>query len=197
MKNLLMLFLGMSFSLSAKDLSGKMPVTLLPLSATTIDRTVQLSWATASEYNCGLFFIFQSADGVNWLLTDSIVPQGKNGLGAEYVYDLNNLQYSENYFKVAVKYHSGHLEYTNIVYASVDLFPVQASVYPNPANNRVTINFEKGGNEELLLYDQFGNFTLREDNSTDSRQVELHVAHLLPGIYFVKTPRCMLRLLIE
>jgi hypothetical protein len=56
-------------------------------------------------------------------------------------------------------------------------------VYPNPANDMVTVSFDEMGDYELILHDVFGKEIIRQ-TSTD-RQPELNLSDYASGLYFL------------
>ncbi|MTB52839.1 T9SS type A sorting domain-containing protein [Lewinella sp. W8] len=140
-----------------------LPVTLLDFRAVTIDRKVELNWATSEEINNSHFEIERSANP-----TESFVNVGKV-LGNGTSEALNTYRFVDptaeegiNYYRLKQIDFDGTFEYSPIVVVELEEAPQRLlSVFPNPVevNGRLTVRLQGGwakGATTLTLFDAGG-----------------------------------------
>jgi hypothetical protein len=60
-------------------------------------------------------------------------------------------------------------------------------MYPNPASDMITIDLTTVESaSSILIYDKEGRLVVRQDNLANEKQVQLDIAFLSPGMYFVR-----------
>ena len=60
------------------------------------------------------------------------------------------------------------------------------SVYPNPANETVTISFVEPLDAEIRVFDVSGKLVIYEADSALSTDHSLNISHLNAGVYFIR-----------
>jgi polyhydroxybutyrate depolymerase len=70
------------------------------------------------------------------------------------------------------------------------------SIYPNPATDVVNIQFEKGQQpENIIIYNSQGQIVFQQNIPQDQTKIQISIANLAPGIYFIKDVK--VRLVVE
>ena len=64
--------------------------------------------------------------------------------------------------------------------------PFTASIYPNPANDQVTISYNISDNAEMQIFDATGREVERVTLYPTGSQTTLSVANYRPGIYICR-----------
>ena len=133
-----------------------LPVTILNLQATRIEKTVKVQWNVQNEINISHYSIERSSDGLNFSEIGAIVS---NEIGEYQFNDLN--PYSENnYYRIIGLENNGYKNYSKVVKVAFDKEEASITVTPNPIGNDRTLhmNFKNmlKGDYQLDIYDWSG-----------------------------------------
>lgn len=159
-----------------------LPVELLSFNAKTIDESVQLSWATASESNNEGFEIERSPNTKDWETIDFVTGQGNSLEVINYIYADNTPLQAINYYRLKQMDFDGSFEYSEIVSINLKDKTPEIEVYPNPT--RAFINFNTTSKiRTLKVMDITGNLLITKVYDS-ANQVELDVSQLIAGNYF-------------
>lgn len=155
------------------------------------NKSVVLTWHTASEKNCKEFIVERSADGTNYAEITTVTAHGTTSSAHEYkAYDqliISNLYY---YRLRSVDFDAGE-EISPLIAITAESNP-QFVVYPNPVEKnkslKISLREKASGSEQIQLLDMFGNCQLSILCAASQEQVEIDLAHynLLAGVYFIK-----------
>ena len=163
---------GMSnFSLFGTDISPVLPfpVEMLPLTATSLTRSIRLNWQTASERNNKGFDIERSLDGTQFNKIAWV--DGKGNSSQMQHYTLNDVNVSPNtlyYYRARQVDFDGGARFSNIVEGMIGgKSGFSATLYPNPTQGDLDlkINVEQDAKVSLKVYDAIGKLIINSDYS--------------------------------
>jgi hypothetical protein len=162
-----------------------LPVTWLSFNAEKDNNSVSVSWSTGLEINNSHFVIERSVDGDTWNEIGQI--SGKGDFNGVSDYNFNDYYPSEgvNYYRVKQVDYDGMVSYS-LVKSVVFMTNVLASssVYPNPANEFVTIDIPfNNADVNYSIIDLSGNIVDQGVVSSDKNI--LNVQHLNKGVYMI------------
>ena len=155
------------------------PVSLLSFTGNLVQSTIQLNWAINPELKLRQFELERSADGVYF---GSIATFTAGKINYQFI-DLNNDRASGRYFyRLKMTDPDEKNSYSNIVTINIPAH-LFISLYPNPANNIVTINgsFGKG---IISIINSAGQTVLSVNANT--LPVNLDVSLLPGGLYVLR-----------
>lgn len=128
------------------------------------DESVLLDWATNTDVNSEYFDIERSIDGFNWIFVDQVNAIRDGITSVIFTYKDSSPKYSsENftYYRIKMIDLNGHHEYSSArVLKKVKENKVALSLYPNPTNSSVNVDFSNidwsFGDVFLRIYDLQG-----------------------------------------
>jgi hypothetical protein len=166
------------FTLGSTSNLNPLPVSLLNINASCINKNVKLNWQTASEINNDYFDVERSNDGN---IYTSILRVNGNGTTNEphqyFAYDEQPLA-GVNYYRLKQVDFNGATTYYNPVIVNCNQTE-SISIYPNPNNGSfVVIGISE--EEELQLTDALGRTLFNKKG-----EINYEVNNLQEGIYFV------------
>jgi hypothetical protein len=140
-----------------------------------------ISWVTKTESKDDVFEVEKSSDKIHFATISILKAAGQPGSYNYWdEYPFNGM----NHYRLKMQDASGSFAYSRIVTAFMKA-AIVLEVYPNPATGMVTviINGKKGNNRVIRISDITGKevrCVVVPDN-----KVNLGMADLLPGIYFI------------
>ncbi len=163
---------------------GALPVRLLSFTAEKQGYTALLQWTTASEQNNKGFDIEHSTDAKNWspiAFLHSLAKDGNSSGLLNYTYTHNKPVQGKNFYRLKQTDYQGSYEYSPVRMVNLE-DGKEISIYPNPANEQVTLTGLKG-NETIVIYDIPGRKLKQvKSNNTD---MTISLANLNAGVYQV------------
>jgi hypothetical protein len=135
------------------SIGSGLPIELIYFKVEAKGNTVKADWATASEINNERFEIERSKDGVNWVFAEK-KPGAGNSSGVIYYTLIDNSPYNGlSYYRLKQVDYDGEYDYSQIVAVEVKNSNT-FSVYPNPANDELYIQFSDYdfSQSELLIF---------------------------------------------
>jgi len=168
------------------------PVTFLGLKARKQAKKVLLEWSTASEINSDYFDLQRSADGTNF--TTALGRLGAAGTSTSVknysILDAQPLS-NWNYYRVKQVDKDGKVAYSNIAPINFEKAVSVVIVYPNPAKDKLTIEYTatKAGNVQLQVLDSKGSLVLSNtSNMTVGRNTNtVNISTLSKGVYMLRS----------
>ncbi|MDC0230627.1 T9SS type A sorting domain-containing protein [Aureispira] len=165
---------------------------LLNFNAKIIDnKFVQINWETTSEVKNDFFTIERSIDGINWSVIENIDGQENSSVSLNYTTVDSNPYSGISYYRLKLTGQNGHSEYSKIVSVNIEgLANMEVEIYPNPANNQITIKGTKTQLSEFSIYNSLGqdmtNLT-KQATSNNETNLMIDMSKLTSGMYYVKT----------
>ena len=167
--------------------TGPLPVTLVRFEARATGRTVELTWATASEKNSAYFDVERSADGRTFAPIGRVTAAGTTTQYHEYALtDLRPLA-GRGYYRLRQVDHDGQTTYSDIRTVRFDGAPTLASVYPNPTAASATLDLTAAaaGTYAVEVLDLSGRRVLETQHLAAGLPHMLPVAALPTGAYVI------------
>jgi hypothetical protein len=162
-----------------------LPVDLLSLKGECVPNQIRLNWETASETNNDYFSIERSIDGINWTEIGKINGAGNSSSSRKYFLDDLNRYNEISYYQLKQHDFSGisrtfsPISVKNCIDGNDAL-----SIYPNPAENAININFN-GEVEQVInttIVDLFG----RNVYQSALYRSAINIEDFEEGIYFLQ-----------
>jgi hypothetical protein len=147
----------------ANYLYVSLPVELIAFTAVPEEKTVQLSWSTATEHNNSHFDIQRSADSRNWDNIGSVAGKGNTTETQKYQFTDDKPLPGLNFYRLLQVDFDGSQEASNILQVKMERASLAFSVFPNPVlSDVVQIEFpEMDAAAHVRLFDLQGRL-LRE-----------------------------------
>lgn len=167
-------------------LSGALPVELISFTGSLgLDQTVSLQWVTTLENNAKNFVVERSGDNIYFRDIDTVAAVNSGRFTVTYQSTDKLPLHGINYYRLRIVDADDRLSYSPIVMIRVTSTK-SPLVYPNPANN--TVHIVQGA--ELVkfvnMYDVTGKIIVRVPNATSQTVINIPVATLSNGLYFVE-----------
>ena len=162
-----------------------LPVSLISFEATpTGDGGVLLEWETQWEVNAANFIVEKSIDQETWNDAGLLPAAGTTYEKTPYVF-IDEYPYGITHYRLKQTDLNGEFAYTEIKTVILDDATLEFDMYPNPADNMLTVNVRPGENltTVLTIYDNFGKEMKRLE--LDVLHKNIDVSDLTPGLYIV------------
>ncbi len=178
-------FYTVSAEMTASALCIALPIELLFFDAELIDDNVLLKWSTLSETDNDYFEIQRSTDAVNW---ETIKKE--NGAG----YSVSQISYkatdlypllNSSYYRLKQTDFNGNYTYSAIREVYYNNGFEKLKVYPNPAQNFLTVELENIGSYQISIYNSVGKKIAKINNEFSNNQAKLDLRNLPSGLYFL------------
>jgi hypothetical protein len=147
-----------------------LPVELLDFSARKIDKTVELSWQTASERNNAGFAIERSDNSGSWEQIGYVEGNGTSNVFLDYAFvDLEPFM-GNNYYRLRQIDLDGQFDYSPVRHVIfTETAATILSVYPNPNNGRFTLSINNPAGERAVVevFTSTGNLVWEQNFARD------------------------------
>jgi len=162
--------------------SSTLPLTLVSFSAQASGRNeIRLNWTSAHEINTSHFEIERSTTGSKFTSVGNVAANGGNN--DHYIFtDL--VQDNPVYFyRLKMVDQDGKFTYSKIVRINTDITETKLSVFPNPADDYITISSNQ--KQQAIITDISGR-QIKNINLVNGSQL-VNIADLNPGMYILRT----------
>ena len=165
-----------------------LPVTLKSFQAKAMESTVLLTWETERELNNDYFIVEHSTDGIDFeAVSEQIQGAGNSDHSNRYTWTDRTPAAGINYYRLKQTDTDGKAQYHGIRSANISQGIVAATVFPNPANQSVTVNVP--GNEhissDIVVTDMTGRQVLSATAEDGRQNILLDLSILAPGNYIL------------
>lgn len=168
-----------------------LPVELLDFNTIFLNNNrVKLNWRTASEINNDFFTIERSTDGIDWEELAIVDGAGNSSTLLTYQTIDSNPFSGTSYYRLKQTDFDGKFEYSEIRSVNIKEFgDTQVHIYPNPAENLITIVGSLNELEDVTIYNTLGqNVTLlAQQIEKNETQLTIDLSKLNSGSYYIKT----------
>lgn len=167
-----------------------LPIELVYFNATLENElTVKLEWQTASEINNGFFTIERSKNGLDWEEVSKIDGAGNSTALLSYSTIDENPYWGISYYRLKQTDFDGQFEYSDIRSVTIKQNTAEVVIYPNPANNQITIQANEQELQGIKIFNTIGQdvTNLTKQLSKTDNSVIIDLSNLANGIYRVKT----------
>lgn len=143
-----------------------LPVTLLDFKVSKVTQTsIELTWATASEYNNSHFEVLRSSDGKNWKEVGFVDGIGTNETNRSYSFIDNNPLHGISFYILRQVDFDGKRETFKPISANFSSERYQIDVYPNPTTDRLNLRCPVGTViDSIIIYNLSGSL-IREQKA--------------------------------
>ena len=182
-----------SFSPFSVEDPSALPIELLYFKAEDADSRVRINWATGTELNCDYFDVQRSVDGQAYVTISTVKGVGDSKIKKEYVtYDSSPL-FGISYYRLKQVDIDG--VYTLSDWTSINRGKKQSSnqirIYPNPISDNflhIVASLNASQDVQIKLIDALGKIIHQQKSSVtmDNNKVDIDVANVLVGVYFVE-----------
>jgi type IX secretion system substrate protein/VCBS repeat protein/FG-GAP repeat protein len=167
--------------------SNVLPLDLISLTATPVDKNIVLNWKTAQEQGTKNFIIEHSLDDINFAPLDSVNAKGNTVTTTSYDYTHYHPSIGIHYYRLKEVDIDGHFTYSKTVSATIDANGPEFSVYPNPASDQLIITFTGITQSSLIrIIDGAGNVVRQYSFNANSNQTTVSLKGVSKGTYFVQ-----------
>ena len=175
------------------EFGAPLPVDLLFFDANVIEKTVHLSWVTATEINNDYFTLEKSVDAKNWEVVTYTQGAGNSNQLINYL-EVDYQPYKGiSYYRLKQTDFDGSYKYFDIVPVKmVNTDSIDIAVYPNPVEHLQTVTVEHSfnNNQEVLvvLRDIQGKefYSKVHLSSSNNKLIGIPIDYQIPsGVYFV------------
>lgn len=166
---------------------GTLPVSVTNFTAKSIDQSVVLNWATASEQNNKYFEIERSADGENFNSIAVIAGAGTSTAVNNYAYTDYSAFAGTNYYRLSQQDFDGTTRVIETIVVNSLSANKALTVYATASAVNVKLEAEKAGQAVVAIYD-FNGRKLAEESAyvnAGTNNIAVNV-DLLSGLYIVK-----------
>jgi hypothetical protein len=184
-----------SFSVTVMVNNQPLPVELVKFDAIWVNNSPKLMWATATEKNSAYFNIERSVDGVNFNVIGNLPGAGTKFSRTEYQFtDGSFAEIAANilYYRLHQVDITGESNYSPVrtVQPKAGKNTFQAEVFPNPYDERVTVQYRTFGTgvTTLTIHDMLGHTLLTKTVAAvaGAQEIELpEAASLSAGVYYL------------
>jgi Ig-like domain CHU_C associated/Secretion system C-terminal sorting domain len=165
-----------------KTQSALLPVELLSFKGQYTEGGNFLTWKTASENNNKGFEIERSVDGQLFTKIGWLEGHGNSNILNSYSYLDKNPPQSINYYRLKQLDNSDKSTYSNVIsLANEKIFTLK--VYPNPANDVLSLSINQTGEYPYSITDMLGQIVKK---GVIGEQSNINISTLSPGTYFLK-----------
>ena len=175
------------FTLASISSSNPLPIELLSFTAIYNGKNaVDLNWQTATETDNNFFTIERSANGLDFEEVAEINGAGNSTHILNYSTKDNSPLAGISYYRLKQTDYNGKYEYSQIVSINTfDGFKVE-NVFPNPANDKLTIEFNNQAAEsiQIMIIDCVGQqiYFIKKDMNSN---FTIDLSSLAKGMYTI------------
>lgn len=166
------------------DLINPLPVELLDFIVFQEINQVDIHWITASEINNDYFEVQRSVDGFSWSTIGIIDGQGNSNNYTEYTFVDDAPLLGISYYRLKQLDFDGTFDFSDIEAVNfINEKPI--SIYPNPADNEITIRFYTEEYVTIEVFNLMGQKVNPKINRNAS-SIKLNTSDLENGVYYFR-----------
>ena len=160
------------------------PVELITFTANKESNAVALNWTTLSEENNAGFEIEKSVNGKDFEVIGTVEGAGNSIEQIDYKFIDKNPSQGVNYYRLKQTDFDGTYEYSDVVAIEFDA-KIEASIFPNPAAEQLTISTAIQDMVNIRIVNIYGQVVFQKTQYIDN-QLDLNIADLPVGNYFLQ-----------
>ncbi len=168
--------------------TGFLPIELTYFTATPKSNVIALNWRTETELNNAYMAVERSLDGENFAEIGRVKGAGTTVEPQEYRFIDEAPKAGINYYRLRQVDTDGTVNYHKVVAVSFDTKDIATTVFPTVANDFVTLQTSKVAEAEgiVTVMSLTGKIVTELAFAEGANQIELNVANLAAGQYFVR-----------
>jgi hypothetical protein len=140
------------------DISQPLPVELLSFQAQPdhFNRSVILSWSTASEHHSDVFIIQRSTDAERWEIVSQVKAAGVSVSKLNYQFTDVNPYPETSYYRLKQVDTDGRYQLSPLVAVTLDNAGLSFNLYPIPASDQIYLQTFSEKDVSILIYNKLG-----------------------------------------
>ncbi len=162
-----------------------LPVDLISFTARVQQQSVRLDWKTATETSTSHFDIERATGGNEFRKIGQVNAQGNSSTATSYHFIDNDAAAGMNKYRLKMTDIDGKFTYSKIVTATIRKESA-LTVHPVPANNQVTIQAD-APLVSVDITDLLGRTVRRKTVGSGIKTLQINIADLKPGAYYIRT----------
>jgi hypothetical protein len=181
---------GGTFRIDNVQIEGSvaLPIDLVSFNVSNLNGNSSISWQTATEINNDFFTVQHSLDGRSFHDIETIDGAGNSYESKSYSFVHKNPHNGMNYYRLKQTDFDGEESFSpveSIQFGENEFW----SIYPNPVIDQLTINLPETSDQNMAIsiYDLQGKLHKQFYFTEELNQLELPLADLEQGQYFLKT----------
>ena len=167
-------------------LNSPLPVDLININASSLEKSIRLDWKVAQEQNLSNYEVQRKSDNnTNFSVIGDVIAMNKNS-ETQYNYIDENVERGIKYFyRLRMIDFDGSFSFSPIVFAKLAKSLDKISVYPNPIvnNGEVRITADEKAEYVFVLYDSNNKYIL---SKTFEKDILFRFDELPAGVYYYK-----------
>lgn len=150
---------------------------------------VQIDWQTATESNNDYFSIERSKNGIDWTEIGREKGAGNSSIVLSYSSVDQSPYIGVSYYRLKQTDFNGTLEYSPLKSVNIELYYPEIQLYPNPAQNEISVQGEELDKQEIKLFNFLGQDVTRSATLTkiSPSEFQVNIELLSNGFYTIKT----------
>ena len=180
---------GSSGSGIIDNVTGPLPITLTFFKAQVKDNLiVELSWQTETEIENDYFIIEKSQNGLDWSTVAKVKGAGNSSRVLDYKTIDTQPYPNTSYYRLKQIDFDGSYTYTKPISVQIEQAD-KVLVYPNPANDQLTIEGQLLSMNSLHIYNTINQSVVNRIKviSEENSKIVLDISNLNSGVYYIKT----------
>ncbi|MCU0431011.1 MAG: hypothetical protein MUF42_13685 [Cytophagaceae bacterium] len=162
-----------------------LPVDLIAFDASLNDSRVHLNWVTQQEVDVCCFLLEKSANGLDFVLLDTVVAMGNTTDRSYYQFEDMSMRIGKSFYRLQVVDRDGSKRYSNRV--AVEYLSDEVRVFPVPVD-RAELHIDLGVQNEpvlVVLQDVLGKVIYEKLYVSPEENILEGKGKLDPGIYLI------------
>lgn len=161
---------------------GPLPVEFLNFTAEIANKTVEISWQTASEQNADNFEIQRTADLKIWKTIGIVKAAGNSNQILSYSHVDTKPMNGVNYYRLKQNDFDGYSDYSSTIKVNfISEMPIK--IYPNPGNQMIYIESDMEL-KSIYIYNSYGQI-IKEIDAQNSMKMQISTENLACGVYLI------------
>lgn len=157
-----------------------LPIKLLNFDAVAKQKSVSLSWATASEKDNALFKVEQSTNGLDFKTVGEITGAGTKETVSNYTFEDKNPALGTSYYRLKQVDFNGTATFSDI--KAVKFTNKEFALAYNLVQNNLQVSLNSAAETSLAVYNMAGQQMIK---TKAIGQANLDVSALKPGVYVI------------
>jgi hypothetical protein len=164
-----------------------LPVVFETFTAARISSGIQLTWLISSETGTSYYDVERSNDGERFTSIGTVNASGTKVGNRQYSFIDKAVNMSQAFYRLKIVDVDTRITYSTIRYVGIGQEKLNLSVYPNPANERITVILPanwKNEEKRIVFINATGQVVV--DKTVTDLQNDFNVSRLPSGVYLVK-----------
>lgn len=180
--------------------TSPLPIELVKFNCLILpDKNIALKWITATEMNSHYFDIERSSDGLDFNKIGNVQAAGNSYTTTHYLFNDTNPLSKISYYRLKAVDVDGSYKYSDICSVSLDDLGNGISIYPNPTNSSITIDFtniDAISSQDYEITDITGK-KIEVPYALLADKITIDLSNLQSGIYFIEVKTNGVKRLID